>query len=197
MEAKHKVIIETNGELETTDSIRFTYENSEWFDRLTKYDGQPITYDRTGNPLQYINGMNFTWSRGRLLSEITFGNDTTETEDDSSVKYEYNENGLRTYKETEYTVTTYEWDENKLIRETVIYEATGKTYDIWYLYDSNESVIGFEYSQLSEIDNSLKKTRIYYEKNLQGDVIGLLDARGAEIAQYEYVHGKYSKRTLL
>ena len=30
------------------------------------------------------------------------------------------------------------------------------------------------------------KLRIYYEKNLQGDVIGLLDARGAEIAAYTF-----------
>ena len=54
------------------------------------------------------------------------------------------------------------------------------------MYDSGNNVIGFEYSQLSEIDSSLQKTRIYYEKNLQGDVIGMLDSRGAEIAIYQY-----------
>lgn len=61
-----------------------------------------------------------------------------------------------------------------------------KSYDIWYMYDSANNVIGFEYSQLSEINETLKTTRIYYEKNLQGDVTGLLDARGAEIASYTY-----------
>ena len=61
-----------------------------------------------------------------------------------------------------------------------------KSYDIWYMYDSGNNVIGFEYSQLSEIDETLKTTRIYYEKNLQGDVTGLLDARGAKIASYTY-----------
>ena len=61
-----------------------------------------------------------------------------------------------------------------------------KSYDIWYMYDSVNNVIGFEYSQLSEINKTLKTTRIYYEKNLQGDVTGLLDARGAEIASYTY-----------
>lgn len=54
------------------------------------------------------------------------------------------------------------------------------------MYDSDNNVIGFEYSQLSEINETLKTTRIYYEKNLQGDVTGLLDARGAEIASYTY-----------
>lgn len=48
-----------------------------------------------------------------------------------------------------------------------------KSYDIWYMYDSGNNVIGFEYSQLSEISETLKTTRIYYEKNLQGDVTGL------------------------
>ena len=61
-----------------------------------------------------------------------------------------------------------------------------KSYDIWYMYDSPNNVIGFEYSQLSEINETLKTTRIYYEKNLQGDVTGLLDARGAKIASYTY-----------
>ena len=61
-----------------------------------------------------------------------------------------------------------------------------KSYDIWYMYDSGNNVIGFEYSQLSEINETLKTTRIYYEKNLQGDVTGLLDEGGAEIASYTY-----------
>lgn len=61
-----------------------------------------------------------------------------------------------------------------------------KSYDIWYMYDSGNNVIGFEYSQLSEINETLKTTRIYYEKNLQGDVTGLLDEGGAEIASYKY-----------
>lgn len=54
------------------------------------------------------------------------------------------------------------------------------------MYDANDSVVGFEYSQINEMDGKLKTTRIYYEKNLQGDVIGLLDSRGAEIAVYAY-----------
>ena len=102
------------------------------------------------------------------------------------VTYKYNEDGLRIYKDTEKTTTTYEWDETKLIRETVTYKKTGKKYDIWYMYDSGNNVIGFEYSQLSEINETLKTTTIYYEKNLQGDVTGLLDARGAKIASYTY-----------
>ena len=137
------------------------------------------TYDSSGNPKEYYNGMSFNWYRGRQLQEATLANG-------KRVTYKYNENGLRTYKDTEKTTTTYEWDDTKLIRETVTYKKTGKKYDIWYMYDSGNNVIGFEYSQLSELNETLKTTRIYYEKNLQGDVTGLLDARGAKIASYTY-----------
>lgn len=105
------------------------------------------TYDSSGNPKEYYNGMSFNWYRGRQLQEATLANG-------NRVTYKYNEDGLRTYKDTEKTTTTYEWDETKLIRETVTYKKTGKKYDIWYMYDSVNNVIGFEYSQLSEIQDN-------------------------------------------
>lgn len=46
-------------------------------------------------------------------------------------------------------------------------------------------LIGFEYNYLN-FTGELVTARVYYEKNLQADVIGLLDARGAEIATYTY-----------
>lgn len=195
VEAKHRKEIWDDGTIHNVQDIKYTYGNAEWPDQLTKYDGNIITYDRIGNPLSYRNKMEFTWSRGRQLSEAIVGSKTEEKDDDKVVNYEYNENGLRTYKEVRDTsgsvsvvtdTVKYEWDETNLIRETVTYGVSGKQYDIWYLYDSGNNVIGFEYSQLSDMDYSLKKTRIYYEKNLQGDVIGLLDSRGAEIAKYAY-----------
>lgn len=62
------------------------------------------------------------------------------------------------------------------------------------MYDLGNNVIGFEYSQLSEINETLKTTRIYYEKNLQGDVTGLLDARGAKSLLILMMHGKMSSQ---
>ena len=174
-------MINDNGKLvEQDDELRkYSYRNSDWPDQLTKYCGKEITYDSSGNPKEYYNGISFNWYRGRQLQEATLTNG-------NRVTYKYNEDGLRTYKDTEKTTSTYEWDETKLLRETVTYKKTGKKYDIWYMYGSDNNVIGFEYSQLSEINETLKTTRIYYEKNLQGDVTGLLDARGAEIASYTY-----------
>ena len=169
-------------------TIHYTYGNSKWPDQLTTYNGQTITYDNSGNPLTYVNGLEFTWDRGRQLSTVTL-------EDESSVSYRYNENGLRTYKDTSDTTTIYEWDGSTLLRETITYKSTNQKKDIWYLYDANEKVIGFEYSYLNSA-GTLVTARVYYEKNLQGDIIGLLDARGAEIAAYTYdAWGKITSKT--
>jgi len=38
----------------------YTYGDTNWKDKLTAYDGKPITYDAIGNPLTY-DGYIFTW----------------------------------------------------------------------------------------------------------------------------------------
>ncbi|MCR5736688.1 MAG: DNRLRE domain-containing protein [Eubacterium sp.] len=160
------------------NTVLYTYDNSDWPDQLTTYNGETITYDNSGNPIDYVGGLSFTWNRGRQLSSVTLA-------DDSTVSYQYNENGLRTYKDTPDTTTVYDWDGSTLIRETVTYKSTNQKTDVWYLYNPNGEAIGFEYSYLNYA-GSLITARIYYEKNFQGDVIGLLDARGAQIASYTY-----------
>ena len=152
--------------------------NSNWSDQLTTYDGQVLTYDGAGNPKRYIDGMNFTWNRGRVLDTITFKNG-------DRVTYKYNEGGLRTLKDSKEEKTIYEWDGESLIRETVTFKTTNRTYDVWYLLDNTGSTTGFEYSYIDD-KKSIQRTSVYYEKNLQGDVIGLLDSKGTEIATYSY-----------
>ena len=44
-------LISTTGTLGTpTDTIPYLYEDANWKDKLTSYDGAPITYDAIGNP---------------------------------------------------------------------------------------------------------------------------------------------------
>lgn len=38
-----------------------------WGDKLTRYNGETITYDEIGNPLSYRDGMEMTWLNGRKL----------------------------------------------------------------------------------------------------------------------------------
>lgn len=175
--AKHIKKINNDGSLTNVRDIKYSYQNGEWADQLTQYDGQKITYDGMGNPIDYIDGKTFKWTRGRQLEQMTL-------KDGSSVTYKYNQDGLRTYKDTKESITNYQWDDSKLIRETVAYKGDEKKYDIWYFYNNDDEAIGFEYS---EVDNSnIVKTPIYFEKNKQGDVIGLLDTKGKELVKYSY-----------
>ncbi|MCI8955657.1 MAG: DNRLRE domain-containing protein [Eubacterium sp.] len=162
----------------TKVTVQYEYENEQWPDQMTSYANQKITYDNVGNPLEYKNGMVFEWDRGQQLKKVLL-------KDESKIYYRYNVEGKRTYKITPDTITTYEWDGDILIREKVNYRATNINYDIWYFYDNNNNVLGYEYSYINEVGQK-KRVRIYYEKDMQGNVIGLLDSRGAEIAVYSY-----------
>ena len=55
-----------------TGLINCTYGYGDWGDRLARYDGQLITYDRVGNPLSYYNGTayTFTWQGRRLKTAV-------------------------------------------------------------------------------------------------------------------------------
>jgi RHS repeat-associated protein len=159
-------------------SVLYEYENSNWSDQLTTYNGEKITYDASGNPIKYVGNMTFSWGRGRQLDSAMLPNGDI-------VKYEYNEYGLRTSKDTTETNTIYEWDGNTLLREIVMFKSTNQKIDIWYLYDANENEIGFEYSY-TDLHGKKITESVYYEKNLQGDIIGLLDEKGVQIASYTY-----------
>ena len=54
-----------------TKTIPYAYTDTNWKDKLTSYDGQTITYDEVGNPLQYRDGMHFTCKNGRSLATAT------------------------------------------------------------------------------------------------------------------------------
>ncbi len=51
-------------------SDTFEYQTGGWRDQLHFYNGQAITYDAMGNPLQYL-GMQMEWEKGHQLKHIT------------------------------------------------------------------------------------------------------------------------------
>ena len=53
------------------DGRRYSYTVSEWKDFLTNYNGQTITYDAVGNPLNYRDGISLTWQNGRVLASYS------------------------------------------------------------------------------------------------------------------------------
>lgn len=148
---------------EAVQTINYGYGNENWKDQMTSYDNKPITYDEIGNPLTY-NGNTYTWQNGRQLSGII------NTTNNLNITYQYNDNGIRAQKTVNGITTTY------YLRGTkVIFEKTGND-TIYYIYDSTGSLIGLRYNE----------NQYYYKKNIQGDIIGILDNNLEEVVKYTY-----------
>ena len=146
-----------------TETISYSYPSTGWKDQLAGYNGQSITYDQIGNPLQYWNGMGFTWANGRQLTGIANGSHT--------VSYQYDSNSIRTKKTVDGVTTEY-----FLNGSTVLTQVTGDT-QLDFFYDDLGNALGF-------IKNSTDK--YYYIRNLQNDVVGILDASGTQVVEYAY-----------
>ncbi|MBQ2866168.1 MAG: hypothetical protein IJE90_06615 [Clostridia bacterium] len=153
------------GNIKTKNGVVYTYGDDMWKDLLTAVDGTPITYDAQGNPTSYL-GHELTWEKGRQLKSF-----------DSNI-YTYNANGIRTSKMVDGIRHDYLLDGSKILREAWNYDEATKTYkDILVpLYDNEESVCGILYNDVP----------YYFLKNLQGDVIGIVDRNATVVARYTY-----------
>ena len=146
----------------------YTYGDDNWKDKLTAFNGQTITYDGIGNPLQYRDGMSFTWAYGRRVHTL---NTTAHT-----AQFNYNADGYRSQKiltdKSTNTATTHYYDYNG---NSLICERWGNN-TMWFVYDAAGAPLGLIYNG----------TPYYYVTNLQGDITGLTNAVGTLIAQYTY-----------
>lgn len=150
--------VKLNGEI----IKNYSYTNTQWSDQLTAYNGESISYDEIGNPLNYRDGMVFTWQKGRTLSSVVDG--------ENNFTYNYNGDGLRVSKTVNGVTTFYTYVDGRLIGEQ-----TGDN-TLIYLYDENGIKYGFTYNG----------SNYYYNLNLQGDVIGIYDASGNNVVEYTY-----------
>ena len=106
----------------------YYYEDKQWCDKLTRVNNIGyITYDEIGNPLNYRDGMSFTWRNGRWLS-------TTTLNDDTKVTYRYNANGMRTQKKVGSKVTDYYYDSNNNLIAQKTDNATYEKYEMHLPY---------------------------------------------------------------
>ena len=144
----------------------YGYTNANWKDLLTNFNGQTITYDAIGNPLQYRSGYSFTWQNGRQLATVT--------NTGINISYTYNVDGIRTSKTVNGVTTNY------YVLDGVLYgEQTGNNY-ISYLYDEKGNKYGMIYNQNGT------ESYYYYVYNAQGDVIGIIDSSGSTVVEYTY-----------
>lgn len=142
--------------------IEYTYGDAEWKDKLTNYNGKSITYDKIGNPLTIGTDTTLTWEAGRRLASITKADVTT--------SFIYNADGYRTSKTSGGVTTTYHLDGSRI---TAMIKGTD---ELSFAYDENGAVIGLYHNGIAYA----------YAKNLQGDIIGIIDGNGNWMVTYEY-----------
>ena len=173
----------------------YTYSTT-YRDRLTSYNGNGISYNTYGYVSSY-NGYNYSWSKGRL-SGISKGNPRLTTGDYTATSFTYDGYGQRITKRYIFNSntptigdalptynTTYKYDDlGRLVYEycTETYKSTGAihSHELVYLYDES-GVIGVMYSYDGETAQAY-----YYQRNLQGDVIAILNGSGSKVAEYAY-----------
>jgi len=141
----------------------YEYQNTNWKDQLTKFNNKGITYDAIGNPITIDDNITMSWINGKELAQYI---DNT---NDLQINYKYNEDGIRTTKNVNNKITKYYLEDNN-----IIYEQRDNT-TIYYLYDLT-GLCGLRYN------NNV----YYYLKNLQDDIIGILNSDYEKIVTYEY-----------
>ena len=153
-------------------TYNYTYGNSNWGDQLTSYRGSNLIYDAVGNPTSYYNGsrMYMSWVNGNNLASVTKNSVTT--------TYTYNDGGIRTSKTVDGVLHKYLLDGSVILSE----EYDGKLFI--YLYDENGAPIGIHYREAS-YDKDVFDCYLF-EKNFQGDIIGIYDESGTQVVWYEY-----------
>ena len=167
-DAGGNLISETVTDSNGTTSNAYEYNNSNWGDVLTSYNGQNITYDEIGNPLTYRDGMSMTWKNGRQLATLTNG--------DTSISYGYDSGSVRTTKTVNGVKYTYAYLNGQLLYET---RGDAKFY---YSYDAN----GILYNVRYTLTDGGTEYSYYYTHNSRGDIIGIYNGAGELKAHYEY-----------
>ena len=159
LENKKYYLVNGVEELRGTDT--YTY-SSGWKDQLTSFNGKAITYDAMGNPLSYM-GMNLTWEKGRQLKTLKKSGTLSQ--------YVYDNDGRRVRKTVGDKVTRFYLDEDKIIAQK---EEGGERID--FLYDEKGTPFAFEY----------QGKMYFYQTNLQGDIMGIVDSKGRQVVVYRY-----------
>ena len=140
----------------------YEYNNADWGDQLTAWNGESITYDAIGNPLLY-RGRSLTWTQGRRLAGVS--------SEGLAAYYTYDESGTRTGKTVNGVSTQYYINGSQILAQK-----SGEDI-LYFLYDETGAAVGFKYN------NNL----YIYRKNLQGDILAVLNGQtGAVEASYTY-----------
>ena len=129
-----------------------------------------VSYDEMGNPTRYF-GATMTWAGKQLKYWGKSG---------KYVNFAYNEDGIRTLKNSNDVVTNYYYNGSLLIGMTV--GSGSSTRILRFSYDSSGSVVAVDYST----DNGSTFNTYYYLRNAQNDIVKLIDNSGSTVVEYCY-----------
>ena len=152
-----KGTVDENGNISEATKISYTYGDDVWKDLLTSYNGQDIEYDDQGNPTNYL-GRILTWEKGRQLKRI------------NNNVYAYNANGVRVSKNVNGVLHSFFLEGTKIVCE----KWNGNV--LIPLYDNEDIVCGIVYNNVP----------YYFHRNLQDDIIAIVDKAGNTVARYAY-----------
>lgn len=153
---------------ENLNIASFSYNNKDEMIQ-SNINGQSynISYSSTGQPNVYLG-----WEIDYDMRNICVIEN-----DDYYVEYYYNANGIRVgksiYNGSTVELVNYILNGNNIIKET---HSGENNYTIEYYYDSSDNIIGFTYNG----------NKYLYLKNLQNDVIGIVDSNNNLVVKYYY-----------
>jgi RHS repeat-associated protein len=152
-------------------TVNYTYDST-WKDKLIAYNGQSITYDAIGNPLNYM-GATMTWFGREMQSYSKNG---------TSITYKYDEDGLRTQKVINGVEHNYYYVDGLLRTEEI-----GDSYIMNYRYDPNGTLVAVSRSNLTDGSSSI----LFAQTNTRGDVVSLYNSSG--VVKVNYVYDSWGK----
>lgn len=100
----------------------------------------------------------------------------------TSDEYTYNADGIRTSKTVDGIRHDYYLNGTQIIAET--WTLSGIEYLLYYLYDETGSPIGMQYRTSNYASRVFDA--YFFEKNVQGDIIGVYNSTGKKIGAYTY-----------
>jgi RHS repeat-associated protein len=169
---RYAYTLDENPSDDPLSETKLFYKTSGWKDEITRVEEHvggtlqktsTYVYDSIGNLISITSDTNQSIDfEGRRLVEHIIGG--------VIYTYTYNDQGIRTSVSNGTTTTEY-----FLEGSLVLFEKTGND-AIYYTYDVDGSLLSMNYND----------DEYFYIKNLQGDIIEIVDASGNTVARYRY-----------
>ena len=140
--------------------VNYEYADTNWKDKVTSIGGKALSYDAIGNIVN-DGEWTYSWQAGRQLKSMS--------KPGTEITYGYDQNGMRISKRVNGEETSY------TLSGAMITHMRVGTKELHFFYDGRQPTI-MEYDGMKYV----------YVSNLQGDIVGMLDAVGNVVVEYSY-----------